>query len=1499
MQQTAAKASAEFVVDDAVTVGVGFGTPMSGTFGTSATTTVTGSIPAVATAADCAGPIPPVDLHCLTSAKHTVFVRGVDTEGKWGVIGSVVLNLAKAGPQTTALSVSPRPANGKGAVTVSATGDDTAAGGTITAAEYFVGAAGTDGQGVPMSLNRVATKVAETGTIAATTVAALGEGTTQVWVHSRNSQNIWGPAVPVDLAVDVTAPAVNASTVGPNPTNAVVSSRSYPGYLVVSAELQDRDAANGLQSTVTAGEAFIDPTSTTPVFGKGLSLIAVDGAFDSPTEQVYGLIPLTQVRAMAPGEHKVYVHGKDAAGNWGSLTLDNALVRLLVDKTAPVLGALTGSPNPTNGAATLTLAAPVTEVVLPSYAGPRFQAAEYWTGTTDPGVGKGTRVQITDTGTGVSAAIPLGGLLPGTVTFSLRVQDAAGNWSNAVTTSVQVVRGNAIFSDTFDSGNLLAWTARTGAVAATAAAGIPAGGSNVGLAATLPGGGGNAPAYVTDDTPLNETGYHAQFSFNPNTLSTGPSTATWLTVFEGRTATGQAFAVQFQRVGTSATRQLRIVMSRNFGGPSMSTTPYTLGAGAHTVRVDWSQGTNGSLRLLVDNVLRDTRTGANTGAGMQVQSARLGITAGTLHRVDHGGHGLVRHLRLDPDQHSLTRPHPCRGHLPVTPAASSEGSPNEHHRHHPRPPGARPRRAAGRHDPTAPAPPAPCGPRRPHRPRRGRPRPRGRPVAARWWGRRAGRAAVDRDGDDAGRALLAGRGRRRRRPRHAQLRRARPRQGVTLPGRHQAPAPAAQRGPHRVDPAGVDHAPGPHQPGGRDVLLRLPEHRRRPAPRRGRDDRDQRAPPRARAGAVMRARSLRSALALVVAALALVVGGAAPASAHAYLASSSPADGTSLQDAPRVVELRFTEHVVLESTEVTITDTAGRRYAPRALTLAETDEDREAPATVVATLPALPVGAYHVAWRTLSSDDLHQSSGLLAFGVQDEVTAAGPSESAPDALETAGRWAVLSGLGLALGALLLCARPLARTPDPRTRARLRARLWRLARVGAALAASVALVVTVLDLARFGTSAFTTGYAVRWLGREAAFVAVVALLTPRAPAARSAARRERLALAAGLLAALLTVALGHVGLRGGVTWALAATAHLAAASAWTGAVACLALLVLRHRHDRGGRPVGELAPLLTGFRVPAVVAVVVVAVSGVYLASDVVVSVDAALVTGYGRILLAKLAVAALVGALALRTTRAVHDRRASAAVRPRVVVEAVGLSLVVALGALLASGQPAVSPRLVIADAPSRIDDRPVADLQQTVVLRPNRPGASVAVIDVLDTRRPSPGPVTGVTVGVGSAASQAGGAPGAPTPAPAAPVTRGRWAAGVTLPAQGPVEVRVTVHRRGLPDVVSTIRWVVGPDVADARVLVSKAPLAGPLTALAVVLALVAVAVALLFRRRSRRPIDRRSGHRPRPARRGLPGGGRRAGPAWRTRPRSGPPPEQAPEADAGDARLLGSRPD
>ena len=51
--------------------------------------------------------------------------------------------------------------------------------------------------------------------------------------------------------------------------------------------------------------------------GTGFQLVAVDGKLDSLSESVYGLIPISQVKALTNGTHHVFVRGKDTAGNWG------------------------------------------------------------------------------------------------------------------------------------------------------------------------------------------------------------------------------------------------------------------------------------------------------------------------------------------------------------------------------------------------------------------------------------------------------------------------------------------------------------------------------------------------------------------------------------------------------------------------------------------------------------------------------------------------------------------------------------------------------------------------------------------------------------------------------------------------------------------------------------------------------------------------------------------------------------------------------------------------------------------------------------------------------------------------------------------------------------------------------------------------------------------------------------------------------------------------------
>ncbi len=623
---------AEFAVDDAVTTGAGFGIPMSGAFGSATPPFVEnvvgaqGTIPAVApTCIPLPGAAPPVALNCLDAGKHTVFVRALDSAGNWGVIGSVVLNLPKTGPQTTGGTLTASPANGTVAVGVSATGDDSAAGGSITNAEYFIDTVGTNGLGTGMTLNRSATVVSEDASIPAAVVLGLSEGTHDVLVHSKNMLGLWGPTLDIPLVVDKTGPGVEAAAVGPNPSNGILTDRSNPGYLVVSARITDRDAGNAIQSKLVSAEAFLEPKTVNPAGGTGLQLIAVDGSIDSTSEAVYGLFPISQVRALGNGDHHVYVRGQDAAGNWGPLFGIN----LVVDKVAPVLaGTLTGSPNPTNGAANLSLSAAVTETV-------GLGAAEFWLGATDPGVGKGTRVSVGVTGGNAVATVPLAAIPPGVQRFNLRVQDTAGNWSNALNTSVTVSRPNGIFNGFFEAGTP-GWSGSTGSAVTNVAAKMvsvvePA--STKGLVVTIPTtGNANAKrSFVTDSSPAAETSYHASFMFNANSLASGTASGSNLTIFDGQTAGGGGiFALQFHRTGgPTPVNQVWVIMTRS--GGTTTGTAVTLPGGSHLIQLDWLAGpatgaAAGSLVLKVDGAQVSALTGNSS--NLRLEAVRLGVTAG-------------------------------------------------------------------------------------------------------------------------------------------------------------------------------------------------------------------------------------------------------------------------------------------------------------------------------------------------------------------------------------------------------------------------------------------------------------------------------------------------------------------------------------------------------------------------------------------------------------------------------------------------------------------------------------------------------------------------------------------------------------------------------------------------------------------------------------------------------------------------------------------------------
>ena len=84
------------------------------------------------------GLAPCVDLTALSSANHTFYVHGQNTNG-WGTVASAVLDLDKTGPAVGSLSLTPNDTNGTVSVALQGTASDSATGKqNVTAAEYTI-----------------------------------------------------------------------------------------------------------------------------------------------------------------------------------------------------------------------------------------------------------------------------------------------------------------------------------------------------------------------------------------------------------------------------------------------------------------------------------------------------------------------------------------------------------------------------------------------------------------------------------------------------------------------------------------------------------------------------------------------------------------------------------------------------------------------------------------------------------------------------------------------------------------------------------------------------------------------------------------------------------------------------------------------------------------------------------------------------------------------------------------------------------------------------------------------------------------------------------------------------------------------------------------------------------------------------------------------------------------------------------------------------------------
>ncbi|CAL9505702.1 copper resistance CopC/CopD family protein [Streptomyces sp. enrichment culture] len=370
----------------------------------------------------------------------------------------------------------------------------------------------------------------------------------------------------------------------------------------------------------------------------------------------------------------------------------------------------------------------------------------------------------------------------------------------------------------------------------------------------------------------------------------------------------------------------------------------------------------------------------------------------------------------------------------------------------------------------------------------------------------------------------------------------------------------------------------------------------------------------------------------------LLLGGAGPATAHAALSSTDPGDGAVLQRAPGHVTLTFSESVSLRDDSFRVLDPGGHRVRTGAAGHADGRSD-----TARVALPGeLGEGTYTVAWRVVSADS-HPVSGAFTFSVGKPSQTTAPLDTGPTedpltaALHKLARYVSYLAAALLIGTAAFVA--LCRPPDPAPLRRpLVAGWWTL------LAATVVLLVlrapyeagtgpaSALDADALADT--LTGRPGVLLLTRLALLAPVALFLVGVSRADRYRRHSPLvgaagaALAVGL--ALTWAAAEHAAAGIQVPLAMASsTVHLLATAVWLGGLTAL-ILTLRATAD---------AATVARFSRVALASVCVLVTTGVYQSWRGLGSWQALTGTTYGRLLLVKVVLVAVLLAAAAVSRR--------------------------------------------------------------------------------------------------------------------------------------------------------------------------------------------------------------------------------------------------------------------
>jgi FtsP/CotA-like multicopper oxidase with cupredoxin domain len=366
----------------------------------------------------------------LTSGQHNVYVHGEDDDG-WGTFAVASFRVDVLGPVVSGLSASPNPSSGLVNVSISATANDTATGGSgIVAAEYQI-----DGEtAIPMAVNPLGAPIASLDAVIS---AVLSAGPHTLDIRAQDSAGHWGPPSALTIDIDQTGPATSAVLVRPGATN------GFQGYTPTIQSIRVDATFTDTTSNIAAGEGFIN---TVGLDGTGFPMTPADGLYNETIENGYVYIPLTTIRNLIGlnpllSEFTIYAHGVDSSGNWGAT--QSAI--LTIDKGLPTISTVTVTPDAVDAGSTVALTATAddgeTDIVW----------AEWFAGA-DPGEGNGVDMLVTASGAiwDLTATIDTAGWATGDYTISARARDAAGNWSAVSSDQLNVTADTPVVPDMLD-----------------------------------------------------------------------------------------------------------------------------------------------------------------------------------------------------------------------------------------------------------------------------------------------------------------------------------------------------------------------------------------------------------------------------------------------------------------------------------------------------------------------------------------------------------------------------------------------------------------------------------------------------------------------------------------------------------------------------------------------------------------------------------------------------------------------------------------------------------------------------------------------------------------------------------------------------------------------------------------------------------------------------------------------------------------------------------------